>query len=584
MALKKIWYFCLQRTHKSSLIRQNIFFSSIGVPSFADLKSGITVGIVVIPQAMAYATLAGLPPHHGLYAAFVPVLLYGLFGSSRFLSIGPAALDSMLVAAFLVSLKLPNPAQYIQAAILLTLMVGVVQFFLGLLKLGVLVQFLSKPVISGFTTAAVLLIGLSQLGPFMGLNSLDNPLGQLKTSTDVILITSSIGVVSLSALLLGKRFLPKIPIELVVVVVATIATGVFKWYDLGVVEVGAVPRGLPAFDWSFIDFFLLRDLLPFAAALAVLGFLSSMTIIKAAESKKGVVESNPNKELRALGLANIVGSFFQSYIASASFSRSSILMGSGVRSRWAILFGALMVGGSLFVLTPLFTHIPMAVLSAIILFSLIQLLSFTYPKMLWRQARAEFLVFASTFIITLSFGIIEGLILGILTSLIVWVARSVKPHYAVLGKIKNTHYYKNINRFSQDIEQDERLLLFRFDAPIFFANKDYFNEALMNEVAKKGTALQEVVLISRGISYLDSSSIELLFHIITQLDQKKIGFSVAGAIGPTRDAMQRSGLMKRIGVNRFFSKTTDAVSYLNGALEATEHSENIAAQTNKLKS
>ncbi len=568
---------------KSFLRQQNSFTSKLGRPSFADLKSGLTVGVVVIPQAMAYATLAGLPAHHGLYAAFVPVLLYGLFGSSRFLSVGPAALDSMLVAAFLVSLKLPDLGAYIQAAIMLTLLVGAFQFLLGLLKLGVLVQFLSKPVISGFTTAAVLLIGISQLAPFLGLDTLKQPLAQFKASSSLVLITSSIGLGSLVLLFLGKRFLPKIPIELIVVVLATAATGIFQWYDVGVDEVGHIPRGLPAFDWSFIDYTIVNNLLAFAAALAVLGFLSSMTIIKAAESKTSIAESNPNKELRALGLANIVGAFFQSYVASASFSRSSILMGSGARSRWAVLFSALLVGFSLFVLTPLFTHIPMASLSAIVLFSLIQLLSFQYPKMLWQQARAEFLVFLCTFIITLYVGIIEGLVLGILASLIVWVARSVKPHYAVLGKIKNTHYYKNINRFSQDVEQDEHLLLFRFDAPLFFANKDYFNEVLMYEVAKKGTNLQEVVLISRGISYLDSSSIELMHHIINQLKLKGIGFSVAGAIGPTRDAMQRSGLMEQIGVNRFFSKTSDAVSYLKGELEATEHSENIAAQTNKLK-
>jgi SulP family sulfate permease len=324
-------------------------------------------------------------------------------------------------------------------------------------------------------------------------------------------------------------------------------------------------------------------LIPFAAALAVLGFLSSMTIIKASESKTGILESSPNKELRALGLANIVGAFFQSYVASASFSRSSILMGIGSKSRWTVLFSAALVGLSLFVLTPLFEHIPMAVLSAIVLFSLIQLLSFTYPIKLWKQARAEFLVFLCTFALTLFVGIVQGLVLGILVSLFVWISRSVKPHYAVLGKIKNTHYYKNINRFSQDIEQDERLLLFRFDAPIFFANKDYFNQMLMDEIDERGEKLQEVVLISRGISYLDSSSIELLHHILNRLSQRDLGFSVAGAIGPMRDAMRRSGLMERIGAHRFFSKTADAVSYLNGDIDTTEHSENIATQTNKLK-
>lgn len=560
------------------------FLSNLGTPTFIDLKSGITVGVIIIPQAMAYATLAGLPAQHGLYAAFIPVLLYGLFGSSRYLSVGPAALDSMLVAAFLLSLKLTTLADYIQSAILLTFMVGIIQFLLGILKMGFIIQFLSKPVISGFTNAAVLLIGASQLAPLLGLASLRMPAEQLSNSFGVIAITTAIGISALLALALAKRYAPKIPIALLVVLLATVASAYFNWNEIGVREIGRIPSGLPSLSLHVFDVLLIRDLLPFAAALAILGFLSSMTIIKASESKTSVVESNPNKELRALGLANITGSFFQSYVASASFSRSAILLGGSVRSRWASIFSALLVGISLFVLTPFFTHMPIAVLAAIVIFSLLKLLSLQYPKTLWKQSKAEFLIFMTTFILTLSVGIIEGLVLGILSSLVVWVAHSVHPHYAILGQIKNTQYYKNVKRFSEDIEEEASLLLFRFDAPVFFANKDYFNKTIMEEVNKKGPELKEVVLISRAISYLDSSSVELLHHILDQLSKKEIGFSVAGAIGPTRDAMKRAGLMDRIGVDRFFAKTADAVAYLNGTSATTEHSKNIATQTNQLNS
>ncbi len=560
------------------------FLSNLGTPTFIDLKSGITVGVIIIPQAMAYATLAGLPAQHGLYAAFIPVLLYGLFGSSRYLSVGPAALDSMLVAAFLLSLKLTTLADYIQSAILLTFMVGIIQFLLGILKMGFIIQFLSKPVISGFTNAAVLLIGASQLAPLLGLASLRMPAEQLSNSFGVIAITTAIGISALLALALAKRYAPKIPIALLVVLLATVASAYFNWNEIGVREIGRIPSGLPWLSLHVFDVLLIRDLLPFAAALAILGFLSSMTIIKASESKTSVVESNPNKELRALGLANITGSFFQSYVASASFSRSAILLGGSVRSRWASIFSALLVGISLFVLTPFFTHMPIAVLAAIVIFSLLKLLSLQYPKTLWKQSKAEFLIFMTTFILTLSVGIIEGLVLGILSSLVVWVAHSVHPHYAILGQIKNTQYYKNVKRFSEDIEEEASLLLFRFDAPVFFANKDYFNKTIMEEVNKKGPELKEVVLISRAISYLDSSSVELLHHILDQLSKKGVGFSVAGAIGPTRDAMKRAGLMDRIGVDRFFAKTADAVAYLNGTSATTEHTESIATQTNQLNS
>ena len=560
------------------------FLSNLGTPTFIDLKSGITVGVIIIPQAMAYATLAGLPAQHGLYAAFIPVLLYGLFGSSRYLSVGPAALDSMLVAAFLLSLKLTTLADYIQSAILLTFMVGIIQFLLGILKMGFIIQFFSKPVISGFTNAAVLLIGASQLAPLLGLASLRMPAEQLSNSFGVIAITTAIGISALLALALAKRYAPKIPIALLVVLLATVASAYFNWNEIGVREIGRIPSGLPSLSLHVFDVLLIRDLLPFAAALAILGFLSSMTIIKASESKTSVVESNPNKELRALGLANITGSFFQSYVASASFSRSAILLGGSVCSRWASIFSALLVGISLFVLTPFFTHMPIAVLAAIVIFSLLKLLSLQYPKTLWKQSKAEFLIFMTTFILTLSVGIIEGLVLGILSSLVVWVAHSVHPHYAILGQIKNTQYYKNVKRFSEDIEEEASLLLFRFDAPVFFANKDYFNKTIMEEVNKKGPELKEVVLISRAISYLDSSSVELLHHILDQLSKKGVGFSVAGAIGPTRDAMKRAGLMDRIGVDRFFAKTADAVAYLNGTSATTEHTESIATQTNQLNS
>tara|TARA_X000000950_G_C13892728_1_gene651513 strand:+ start:143 stop:1843 length:1701 start_codon:yes stop_codon:yes gene_type:complete len=566
------------------LTKKTGFLSNLGTPTFIDLKSGITVGVIIIPQAMAYATLAGLPAQHGLYAAFIPVLLYGLFGSSRYLSVGPAALDSMLVAAFLLSLKLTTLADYIQSAILLTFMVGIIQFLLGILKMGFIIQFFSKPVISGFTNAAVLLIGASQLAPLLGLASLRMPAEQLSNSFGVIAITTAIGISALLALALAKRYAPKIPIALLVVLLATVASAYFNWNEIGVREIGRIPSGLPSLSLHVFDVLLIRDLLPFAAALAILGFLSSMTIIKASESKTSVVESNPNKELRALGLANITGSFFQSYVASASFSRSAILLGGSVRSRWASIFSALLVGISLFVLTPFFTHMPIAVLAAIVIFSLLKLLSLQYPKTLWKQSKAEFLIFMTTFILTLSVGIIEGLVLGILSSLVVWVAHSVHPHYAILGQIKNTQYYKNVKRFSEDIEEEASLLLFRFDAPVFFANKDYFNKTIMEEVNKKGPELKEVVLISRAISYLDSSSVELLHHILDQLSKKGVGFSVAGAIGPTRDAMKRAGLMDRIGVDRFFAKTADAVAYLNGTSATTEHTESIATQTNQLNS
>ena len=574
---------CILNKH-SPLTKKTGFLSNLGTPTFIDLKSGITVGVIIIPQAMAYATLAGLPAQHGLYAAFIPVLLYGLFGSSRYLSVGPAALDSMLVAAFLLSLKLTTLADYIQSAILLTFLVGIIQFLLGLLKMGFIIQFLSKPVISGFTNAAVLLIGASQLAPLLGLASLRMPAEQLSNSFGVIAITTAIGISALLALALAKRYAPKIPIALLVVLLATVASAYFNWNEIGVREIGRIPSGLPSLSLHVFDVLLIRDLLPFAAALAILGFLSSMTIIKASESKTSVVESNPNKELRALGLANITGSFFQSYVASASFSRSAILLGGSVRSRWASIFSALLVGISLFVLTPFFTHMPIAVLAAIVIFSLLKLFSLQYPKTLWKQSKAEFLIFMTTFILTLSVGIIEGLVLGILSSLVVWVAHSVQPHYAILGQIKNTQYYKNVKRFSEDIEEEASLLLFRFDAPVFFANKDYFNKTIMEEVNKKGPELKEVVLISRAISYLDSSSVELLHHILDQLSKKGVGFSVAGAIGPTRDAMKRAGLMDRIGVDRFFAKTADAVAYLNGTSATTEHTENIATQTNQLNS
>lgn len=550
-----------------------------------DVSAGLTVGIMLIPQGMAYAMIAGLPPVFGLYAALIPQIIYALTGTSRQLAVGPVAMDSLLVAAGLGALSLSGIEEYIAMAIFLALFMGGIQLALGLLRMGFLVNFLSRPVISGFTSAAAIIIGLSQLKHLLGTDIegsnqihilLSNALGTLG---ETHLLTLGIGLAGIVLIKAVKRFAPRLPGALIAVVLGVLVVYGLGLDAMGVRIVGDVPGGLPGFQVPEVDAGRLSELFPIALALALIAFMEAISVAKAVEEKRGENRVDPNQELVALGLSNIMGSLFQSYPVTGGFSRTAVNDQAGARTGLASIFSALVVGLTLLFLTPAFYYLPNAVLAAIIMVAVFGLIDLKYPRQLWKNRKDEFVLLLITFGLTLGLGIKEGILLGVLFSLLLLVYRISKPHIALLGRIRGTQYFRNINRFAEDIETHEEFLILRFDGQLFFGNKDYFRNQVQKQIARKGPGLKYIILNAEAINYIDSSAVFMLKAFIKDLRKEGIRFLVAGAIGPTRDILHSSGLIGEIGPENLFVRTSEAFEHCCNALEKSEVQHRISTQT-----
>ena len=533
---------------------------------FGDAISGITAGILAIAQGMAYAMIAGLPPVFGLYAAMTPQIIYVLLGTSRQLSIGPVAMDSLIVAAGISAIGIVGIEEYILAAVFLAFFVGIIQVILGVLKLGFLANFLSKPVLNGFTSAAALIIGLSQLKHMLRVDMQQTNKIHILFQ-EVILnfsethfLSLGLGLVGIILIKVFQKINKKIPAILIVVSLGTIVMYFTQWHLQGIKIVGEIPVGLPKIGMPTLDKQLIIDLFPVAITLAVVGFTEAISIAKAIEEKHTDYQVDPNQELIAIGSGNIIGSFVQSYPTTASFSRSAIQDQGGAKSGIASLFSAALVLLTLLFLTPIFYYLPIPILAAIIMVSIFGLIDIKYPRQLWKKNRDECLAFLITFIITMTVGIPQGIVIGILLSLLTMIFRTSKPHIAILGKIKNTEYYKNVNRFEEDITVDKRILIFRFDAQLFFGNQDYFKKELLKQVAIKGAELELIIINAEAINYIDSSSLNMLEKVCTDLRETKIKIMITGAIGPIRDIIFNHKLITIIGTDNLFINTSEAVN------------------------
>ena len=552
---------------------------------FNDLIAGLSIAVIVIPQGLAYAMIAGLPPIYGLYAALIPQLIHGMMGTSRHPAVGPVALDSLVVAIALGALSLSGIGEVIAAAVFLATIVGILQLLMGLLQMGVLANYLSRPVISGFTSAAAIIIGLSQVEHLLGLqiessNQIQKMiLSVLQNFNESHLITVVVGLSAMSLILITKKYLPKFPSALLVSVFGVLLIWSTRWDLHGVEIVGYIPAGLPDVGLFTVSPELIKDMLPFALTLAVIGYVEIISITKELEEQEEKYSLKPNKELMALGTANLVGSFFQSYPVSASFSRSAVKFQAGAKTGMTAVFSALIVGLTLLFFTSLFFYLPIAVLAGIIMVAVIRLINVRYAIDLYKTRRDEFFLLLVTCLLTLFVGISEGILIGALLSLLLMVIRTSKPHYAVLAKVSGTNYYKNISRFETDTKIDDDILIMRFDAQLFFGNRDYFRKVVFEEVEKKPN-LKGFVLVARGITYIDSSGLSTLGAMIRSLQQKGILFMVAGAIGPARDVLQQSKLTDLIQEKNMFAKTADAVDYFKGKVVPTDVQKKIASQTN----
>lgn len=529
-----------------------------------DLSAGLTVGVMLIPQGMAYAMIAGLPPIFGLYASTLPLIIYALLGTSRQLAVGPVAMVSLLTAAGIGVLAEGGTETYIMLAITLAFLVGIIQFLLGIFRLGFLVNFLSHPVISGFTSAAALIIGLSQLKHLLGV-SLERShyvheiileaLGQLGS---INWATFGIGIAGIALIMGVKKINKSIPGPLLAVLFGILAVWGLGLVDQGVKIVGTVPEGLPSFGFPDFSLATIQSLLPIALAISLVSFMESIAVAKAIQAKHKDYKVVPNQELIALGLSNVGGSFFQAYPVTGGFSRTAVNDQAGAKTGMASIISAVLIITTLLFLTPLFYYLPNAILASVIMVAVFGLIDIKEPVHLWRADRSDFWMLIITFIATLALGIEQGIGIGVVLSLAMIIFETTRPHIAQLGKVPGTHFYRNRERFEQ-VEVRKDLLIVRFDAQLYFANLNVFREQIDEWMAAKGPGLEALILNTESINTLDSSALHLLEDLLTDLKARNCQLLFTGVKGPMRDALAKGHLVSKIGADNFFMSVQEAV-------------------------
>tara|TARA_R110001632_G_scaffold141565_1_gene257504 strand:+ start:7718 stop:9448 length:1731 start_codon:yes stop_codon:yes gene_type:complete len=531
-----------------------------------DFVAGITVAIILIPQGIAYALIAGLPPIYGLYCALIPQIVYAIFGSSRQVAIGPVAMDSLIVATGVSTLALAGSDSYIAIAILLAFMVGGIQFLLGVFRLGFVVNFLSKPVITGFTSAVALTIGMNQFRNLLGVDFMQSDQIQYVLEDmwyniiDYNPHTAIIGIISVVVIIILRKVNKKIPNALIVVVFGILVMRYFgkDFNDVSIVK--DIPSGLPSFSFPEFDISQIRELLPIALTLVMVGYLETISIGKSLEAKQDEYKIRPNQELVALGLSNMIGSWFKAYPSTSSFSRSAINQESGATTGMSSLVSVVMVIITLLFLTPLFYHLPKTVLAAIIIVAVFGLVNIKEAVFLWKANNLDFWLMIATFFSTLLFGIEYGIMIGVGLSLIILIYRTSRPYVAELGKVPDSDFYRNRERFSEVII-DEEVLVFRFDAQLFYANSSYFIETLELMAEKRGDKLKLIVLDAESINRVDSTGVEMLKERIRYYQKRGILFYFAGVKGPVRDHLFRGKILDLITLDHFYMRVNGAVNY-----------------------
>lgn len=517
-----------------------------GKSFISDLVAGLTVAIIMVPQGMAYALMAGFPPIYGLYAGLIPLLIYPLFGTSRYLSVGPVALVSIIVLSGLSHIAEPFSPEFIKLAILTSLLAGIFQIALSIFRLGFLVNFLSHPVISGFTTAAAFIIMFSQLKYILGIqldssnNIVETVIGLISNISETNITALAIGLTSLTIILILKKISRSIPGPLLIVA-AGIALIYFTRIDRDGIDIlGSIPSGLPSFQFFNYDYNDIVTVLPLAIVICLISFIESLAIAKTLSAKHKRYDIDANKELLALGLAKVGGAFFQAFPNTGSFSRSAVNEEAGAKTGLASIIAFIFVGLTLLFLTPIFFYLPKAVLGAIVISSVFGLIDFKEISHLYHTHRGDFFVLIATLLLTLFIGVQNGVFAGIILSLLILIAKVSTPHYAVLGKLSDGEIYKNVDRFP-DAETYDRRLIFRYDDDIYFGNAQHFFDTVLKELNKQPTT-KELLLDFSSVSNIDSTGLHQLKLLINILNGKQIELHLCGIKGPVRDYFKTCGV------------------------------------------
>lgn len=531
-----------------------------------DLVAGLTVGVMLVPQGMAYALLAGMPPIYGLYASIVPLFLYAILGTSRQLSIGPVAVSAILVLGGISQIAEPESETYISLVILTGLLIGIVQFLMSLFKLGFLVNFLSHPVIAGFTSGAAILIAVSQLKYLFGIDIprfehlLETIAYAFSHLEEANIYTFIMGIGSIILMLFLKKINKNIPGALLVAILGILLVSILDLNEIGIAVVGSIPQGLPHFVMPAITWENITTVMPTVLTVTIIGIVESIGIAKALESKHSNYKIRPNQELLALGISKIGGSFFQALPSSGSFTRSAINNETGGRTGISSIITAILIATALLFLTPLFYFLPEAVLAAIVILAVRSLFEYKEAINLWKNHRTDFWMMLITFIVTLGVGIEQGVLAGVVLSVLAMTYKSSKPHISVLGKLPGNKHFRNIDRFP-DAVQFEDVLMVRFDAQLYFTNANFFRDSLTQLALDKGEKLKIIILDASSIYEIDSSGLHALEELRQFLKSKNIEFFLCGAIGPVRDLLFKTKMMKKIGAGNQFMSLHDAFEF-----------------------
>jgi len=537
----------------------------------SDLLAAVIVTIMLIPQSLAYAMLAGLPPEMGLYASILPLVAYTIFGSSRALAVGPVAVVSLLTAAAAGSIAAQGTAGFIVAAGLLALRSGLFLLILGIFRLGFIANFLSYPVIAGFITASGILIAASQLKHLLGVTASGGTLYEIVWSlsenlSDTNLITLSVGVLATGFLLLIRSHLNILLVGLgmasrpasamakagpvVAVAITILIAWAFDLADHGVTLVGDVPRGLPPLTLPSLDMDLWVQLAGPAILISIIGFVESVSVGQTLASKRRQ-RIDPDQELIGLGTANIASSLSGGYPVTGGFARSVVNFDAGAETPAAGAFTAVGIAVATLALTPLLFYLPQATLAATIIVAVLTLVDFSILGRTWRYSKADFTAVAGTILITLGFGVEGGVAAGVIISLALHLYRTSRPHIAIVGRVPGTEHFRNVLR--HQVETDPHILSVRVDESLYFANARYLEDQLYARVAEQ-PELRHLILVCPAINAIDSSALESLEEINRRLMDMGVTFHLSEVKGPVMDRLHKTDFFDQLTGSVFLSQ------------------------------
>lgn len=529
-----------------------------------DLVAGLTGAAILVPQSMAYARIAGLPPVVGLYASVVPIFVYAVFGRSRQLSVGPLATISIMAAATVGHLAAAGSHRYIQLMATLALLVGLVHVFLGLTRLGFLLRFLSEPVMSGFISAVGLIIIGTQLAGLFGLqlphrSLFDQTVWDWLTHLDETHVaTLALAAASIAVLLLGRRW-RRLPVALILLVVTTALSAVFDFQSHGIAVVGSVPKGLAGPDVPPLSWDLVEALLPVAVAITFVGFLESITLARLYAAKHDYTVDT-DQELVALGMSNASAGLFQGMIVTGAVTRSSILDEAGARTQLSgVIAGAIVVPLLLF-FTGAFTDIPVAVLAAIVVVAVLGFLKVGEARRLWHVKRADFWMMTLTFVATVLLGLERGVIIAVAASIVLLIARAMLPGVVVLGRRPGTDAFLSVAR-NDGLRTYDGTLIVRVNAPLSFVNAEALDHRL-RRLEPTVDGLRAVVIDASGIDDLDATADHTLRRTVARYQGQGIDVSFVNVNARVLQVMEASGLAEMVGPDRFFATDADAIAHL----------------------